>query len=34
VQQVKPNLEPLDYLVSVTQVEGDTVVSHAGIVLR
>lgn len=34
VQQVKPNLEPLDYLVSVTQVESDTVVSHAGIVLR
>ena len=34
VQQVKSNLEPLDYLVSVTQVESDTVVSHAGIVLR
>jgi hypothetical protein len=34
VQDIKPNLEPFDYMVSVTQVEGDTVIAHAGIVVH
>jgi hypothetical protein len=33
-QQIKPNVEPLDYLVNVTRVEGNVVVSRGGLVLR
>jgi hypothetical protein len=32
--QIKPNVEPLDYLVNVTRVEGDVVVTRGGLVLR
>jgi hypothetical protein len=32
--QIKPNLEPLDYLATVTRVDGDVVVSSGGLVLR
>jgi hypothetical protein len=29
--QIKPNLEPLDYLVSLTKVEGNVVVTRGGL---
>ena len=32
--QIKPNLEPFDYLISVTRVEGNVVVSRGGVVLH
>jgi len=32
--QIKPNLEPFDYLVGVTRVSGDRVVAREGLVLR
>jgi hypothetical protein len=32
--QIKPNVEPLDYLVSLTKVEGNVVVSRGGLVLK
>jgi hypothetical protein len=32
--QIKPNLEPLDYLVSLTKVEGNVVVTRGGLVLK
>ncbi|HEY7526222.1 MAG TPA: DUF3352 domain-containing protein [Candidatus Limnocylindria bacterium] len=32
--QVKPNVEPLDYLVYLTKVEGDVVVTRGGLVLK
>jgi hypothetical protein len=31
---IKPNVEPLDYLVNVTRVEGNVVVTRGGLVLR
>lgn len=33
-QQIKPNLEPFDYLANVQQVEGGVLVTHGGVVLR
>jgi hypothetical protein len=33
-RDIKPNVEPLDYLISVTQADGNTVEAHAGIVVR
>lgn len=33
-ESAKPNLEPFDYLVSVSRVSGDRVVAQAGLVLR
>lgn len=32
--QIKPNVEPLDYLMNVTRVEGNVVVTRGGLVLR
>lgn len=32
--RIQPNLEPLDYLATVTRVDGDVVVSRGGLVLR
>jgi hypothetical protein len=34
MDEVWPNLAPLDYLGGVTRVEGDRVVSRMGLVLR
>ena len=33
-QQIQPNLVPFDYLVSVTQADGDAVVTHYGVVVK